>query len=179
MLDGVEQTAHGTILLINRIRGQIQLYKEKMQKEVPKIYSRELLENLFKYPYTKIEYLQQDIKKSRNTAISYLEDLVKKNFLIKEKIGRCNFYINQPLLDLLSDKKKDETHLKKYKGITSYKILEKGIILEFQYKDLYLYNYEKPGKKHVEQMKILAESGKGLTTYVNQNVRENYKEKIK
>ena len=78
-----------------------------------------------------------------------------------------------------------KTQLKKYKGIsgnngiTSYKILGKGIVLEFRYKDLYLYDYTKPGKKHVEQMKILAEGGKGLTTYVNQNVRDNYKEKIR
>ena len=73
--------------------------------------------------------------------------------------------------------------MKKYKGksggVTAYEILEKEIILEFKYQDLYLYDYTKPGKKHVEQMKILAESGKGLTTYVNQNVREDYKEKIK
>jgi hypothetical protein len=55
------------------------------------------------------------------------------------------------------------------------KFWKKGIILEFRYKDLYLYDYTKPDKKHVEQMKILAESGKGSTTYVNQNVRENYK----
>ena len=74
--------------------------------------------------------------------------------------------------------------MKKYKGksgnngVTAYEILEKKIILEFKYKDLYLYDYTKPGKKHVEQMKILAEDGKGLTKYVNQNVRDNYKEKI-
>ena len=77
------------------------------------------------------------------------------------------------------------TQLKKYKGIsgnngiTSYEILDRGIVLEFRYKDLYLYDYTRPGKKHVEQMKILAEVGKGLTTYVNQKVRDNYKEKIK
>jgi len=75
--------------------------------------------------------------------------------------------------------------LKKYKGIsgnhgvTAYEILKDSIILQFQYKDLYLYDYEKPGESHVEQMKILAERGKGLTKYVNQNVRDNYKEKIK
>ena len=74
--------------------------------------------------------------------------------------------------------------MKKYKGKsgnnggTAYEILEKEIILEFKYQDLYLYDYTKPGKKHVEQMKILAEDGKGLTKYVNQNVRDNYKEKI-
>jgi Fic family protein len=72
MLEGVEETAKGTILLVNRIRKLMQSYKEDLQKQLPKIYSGELLENLFKYPYTKIEYLQQDIKKSRNTAISYL-----------------------------------------------------------------------------------------------------------
>ena len=75
--------------------------------------------------------------------------------------------------------------MKKYKGIsgnhgvTAYEILKDSIILQFQYKDLYLYDYEKPGESHVEQMKILAERGKGLTKYVNQNVRDNYKEKIK
>ena len=64
-------------------------------------------------------------------------------------------------------------------GVTGYKNLLRGIILEYQHKDQYLYDYEKPGKNHVEQMKILAESGKGLTTYVNENVRDNYKEKVK
>ena len=59
-------------------------------------------------------------------------------------------------------------------GITVYKILPKGIVLKFQNKDLYLYDYLKPGKQHVDQMKILAKEGKGLTTYVNQYVRSNY-----
>jgi hypothetical protein len=63
-------------------------------------------------------------------------------------------------------------------GITAYKILEEGIIIEFQHKDLYLYDYVKPGKHHVEQMKILAGKGKGLTTYINQNIRNNYGRKL-
>ena len=63
-------------------------------------------------------------------------------------------------------------------GITGYEILPDGIILEFNYKDEYLYDYSKPGKEHVEQMKILAERGEGLTTYVNQHVRGNYKKKV-
>jgi hypothetical protein len=56
--------------------------------------------------------------------------------------------------------------------------LSDGIILQFNYKDGYLYDYSKPGKEHVEQMKILAEQGEGLTTYVNQNVRDNYRKKL-
>jgi hypothetical protein len=63
-------------------------------------------------------------------------------------------------------------------GITGYKPLSDGIILEFNYDDEYLYEYSKPGKEHVERMKILAEQGEGLTTYVNQHVRGNYKKKL-
>jgi len=37
-----------------------------------------------------------------------------------------------------------------------------------------LYNYEMPGKKHVEVMIHLAEDGEGLATYVNLNVKEKY-----
>jgi len=74
--------------------------------------------------------------------------------------------------------------LKNYKdlsgsgGITGYQFLQNGIILQFKSKDLYLYDYKKPGKQHIEQMKILAEKGKGLTTYVNQNIRDNYSQKL-
>ena len=64
-------------------------------------------------------------------------------------------------------------------GITGYKFLQKGIILQCKLKDLYLYDFNKPGKQHIEQMKIVAEEGQGLTTYVNKNVRDNYSEKPK
>jgi len=63
-------------------------------------------------------------------------------------------------------------------GITGFENLSDGIILEFKYDDQYLYDYLKPGKEHVEQMKILAERGEGLTTYVNQHVRGNYRKKL-
>lgn len=63
-------------------------------------------------------------------------------------------------------------------GITGYQFVPNGIILQFKHKDLYLYDNSKPGENHVQQMKILAKKGKGLTTYVNQHVRENYKRKL-
>ena len=105
MLQGIDETAKATISIIENIKQLMQSYKEQIRKEFPKIYSQELLNNLFKYPYTKIEYLQTDLEKSRNTCISYLEQLVKAGLLVKQKKGRDNFYINQPLFDLLSDKK--------------------------------------------------------------------------
>jgi Fic family protein len=105
MLQSVDETAIATISLIRNMKQLMQSYKEHIRLDLPKIYSQELLNNLFKYPYTKIEYLQRDLAKSRNTCISYLEQLVKAGLLIKQKKGRDNFYINQPLFDLLSDKK--------------------------------------------------------------------------
>lgn len=104
MLDGVEKTANESIVLINNIRKLMQEYKHLIREKYPKMYSQDLLNNLFKYPYTKIEFIQIDLQVSRNTAIRYLEELVQEKMLIKHKIGRENFYENYLLFKLLSGK---------------------------------------------------------------------------
>jgi Fic family protein len=105
MLDGVEQTANESIVLIGEIKKLMQQYKQSIRTTLPKMYSQDLLNNLFKYPYTKIEYLENDLGVSRSTAIRYLKELEKLKLLAKQKIGRDNFYINQPLFDLLAANK--------------------------------------------------------------------------
>ncbi len=105
MLNGIEQTAKESIILISHIKKLMQDYKEVIRKKLPKIYSQDLLNNLFKYPYTKIEYIEKDLDVSRSTAIRYLRELEKLQLLKKQKIGRDNFYINQPLFNLLAEKK--------------------------------------------------------------------------
>lgn len=104
ILDNIEQTARESVETIAQIRKLMQQYKHQIRSQYPAIYSQDLLNNLFKYPYTKIEFIQQDIGVSRNTAIRYLETLVKDNILVKHKIGRENYYINQALFTLLSSK---------------------------------------------------------------------------
>ncbi|MDZ4796260.1 MAG: Fic family protein [Bacteroidota bacterium] len=104
MLDGVEQTANESIVLIMNMKNLMQYYKTSIRNKLPKLYGQDLLNNLFKYPYTKIEYIIQDLGVGRNTAIRYLEALVKEGLLVKQKIGRDNFFINQPLFDLLAGK---------------------------------------------------------------------------
>ena len=60
-------------------------------------------------------------------------------------------------------------------GVSSYEIIDDAIILEFADATFrYVYNATKPGAEHIDAMKRLALSGNGLTTYVNQHVRENY-----
>ena len=105
MLDSVEQTANESIVLIDHIKKLMQQYKQSIRTTLPKMYSQDLLNNLFKYPYTKIEYLENDLGISRSTAIRYLRELEKLKLLKKQKIGRDNFYINQPLFDLLAANK--------------------------------------------------------------------------
>lgn len=70
--------------------------KHRLRKELPKLYSQELLNNLFRYPYTKIEFVENDLGVSRNAAAKHLDALVAAGYAGKEKIGRTNFYINRP-----------------------------------------------------------------------------------
>lgn len=101
MLKGVELTSRETIALIAKIKDLMMNYKHRMRSELPKIYSQDLLNNLFKHPYTKIEFVVEDLQVTRVTATKYLDQLVTKNFLVKRKFGVNNYYINTPLFDLL------------------------------------------------------------------------------
>jgi Fic family protein len=102
MLHGVESTARQTIWTVNAIKTLMLDYKHRIRAELPKIYSQDLLNNLFRHPYTKIEYLQNDLSISRLTATKYLNQLTEHGFLRKAKAGRHNYYINQPLMDLFA-----------------------------------------------------------------------------
>ncbi|MFM2157397.1 MAG: hypothetical protein RL516_2146 [Bacteroidota bacterium] len=102
MLDGIEKTAAGSVTLITSIKELMQHYKQQIRSNHSKLYSQDLLNNLFKYPYTKIEFLQKDLQISRSTAIRYLDTLVKAGFLTKHKVGRDNFFLNAKLLELLA-----------------------------------------------------------------------------
>lgn len=101
ILTGIEETAKETIYLITEIRKLMQSYKNRLRTELPKIYSQDLLNNLFRHPYTKIEFLTNELMISRLTAGKYADLLVKKGFLEKQKIGRTNFYVNTALFLLL------------------------------------------------------------------------------
>jgi len=102
MLNGVIETAQRTIQLISEIKALMQKYKHRIRSELPKIYGQDLLNNLFKHPYTKIEFVMTDLGVSRITATGYLEDLVALNLLEKHKMGRSNYYLNRPLYQLFT-----------------------------------------------------------------------------
>ena len=100
ILDSVEQTARESIQTINKIRDLMLDYKHRIREQFPAMYSQDLLNNLFRHPYTKIEFVVNDLRVSRLTATRYLDKLTTSGFLEKHKLGRSNYYINQPLLNI-------------------------------------------------------------------------------
>ena len=76
-------------------------YKMQIRTQFPKVYSQDLINNLLKNPYTKIEFLEHDLHVTRQTAAKYLDVLAEAGFLKKEKLGRHNFYINEPFYNLV------------------------------------------------------------------------------
>lgn len=102
LLKGVEVTAQQTIGLITDIKTVMQDYKNRIRTELPKIYSQDLINNLFKNPYTKIEFLQNDLRVSYLTARKYLEVLSEKGYLFKVQVGKSSYYINEPLLNVFT-----------------------------------------------------------------------------
>jgi len=101
ILDGVIATSVQTIKLVDQIRTLMLDYKHRIRQELPRIYSQDLLNNLFRHPYTKIEFLQNDLKVSRVTAGRYLDQLVAAGFLAKHRHSRSNYYVNTDLVNLL------------------------------------------------------------------------------
>ena len=103
MIRGVENTARETILLIENLK--VLMAEMKIQlRDNYKFYSQELLNNLFKHPYTKIEFIVRDLGVSRITAANYLNKLAEDGVLRKEKLGTGNYYVNEKLFALLTAK---------------------------------------------------------------------------
>ena len=101
MLTAVEETSTEAIATIQAVKKAMMETKRNIRASY-KFYSQDLINNLFDHPYTKVEFIERDLKVSRLTATKYLEALVKGGFLRKHKVGRVNFYINPALTSILT-----------------------------------------------------------------------------
>ncbi|MBL4670921.1 MAG: hypothetical protein JKX81_01575 [Arenicella sp.] len=62
-------------------------------------------------------------------------------------------------------------------GVSSYDIGDSDIKVWFNRDTAsYIYSYSSAGQYHLEYMKKLALSGKGLNTYIDRNVKREYEE---
>ncbi len=101
MITAVTVTAKDTLQKVKNIKAEMANYKIILRNNY-KFYSQDLLNHLFKQPYTKIEFLQQELNVSRITAANYLNQLAKDGHLKKHKIGRANYYVNGTVLNALN-----------------------------------------------------------------------------
>lgn len=100
MLKGVELTAIETMTMVNKIKDLMDIYKKEIKEKFP-FYSHDLINILFKFPYTKIDFLEKELNVHRNTASTYLNKLAEAKLLTKTKIGKTNYFINTPLMNIL------------------------------------------------------------------------------
>lgn len=101
MLTVVERSAIDAIATINAISAALMDAKHRIRAQY-KFYSQDLINNLFTHPYTKIEFIERDLKVSRLTATKYLNALSEGGFVLKQKVGRSNYYVNVALNAILT-----------------------------------------------------------------------------
>lgn len=103
MLDAIEQTSFQTTTIIRDIKELMAKHKHFIREKLPRIYSQDLINSLFRHPCTKIEYIKNDLGITRKTASGYLEQLCTINILNKNRIGKENYYFNSDLIAVLSN----------------------------------------------------------------------------
>ena len=103
ILKAVEVTSKQTIAQIKSIRELLKLTILQVKENAPKIYSKELIENIFEQPYTKIEYVTNKLGVERKAASRYLRKLKEIGILENKKVGKEVIYINKELIRLLKE----------------------------------------------------------------------------
>jgi Fic family protein len=102
ILEAIKNTSEYTLSKINSIKSLLDRTIDKVKTELPKIYSKELVEQLFFQPYCKINFLVDNKISGRNAASRYLNSLTNIGILEKQQIGKENLYLNTELFDILS-----------------------------------------------------------------------------
>ncbi len=102
ILRGVEETCNWTTEKIKAIRELMEHTAEFAQTSLPKIYTWELVELLFKQPYCRIHNLVDAGIAKRQTASVYLKQLCEIGILREVKSGRENIFVHPKYIELLT-----------------------------------------------------------------------------
>jgi len=104
MLDMIEVTSNKGLKRLNKITTAMEKTAKEIKKKLPKVYSKDLIEILFRLPYTKRQHLIDENIGNLKTVGNYLIALEENGFLKSEKVGKEKLYLNQKLLEILEDK---------------------------------------------------------------------------
>lgn len=102
ILEAIENQSYKTLNTIIEIRNLMDKFREEIKHKKPKIFSEDLIQYLFTFPYySRVTLMDKLNIKSRNTASKYFNEL-KAIGLIEEMIHKKEkIYFSQDFLELL------------------------------------------------------------------------------
>ena len=98
----VESTARWTLGINEDVQKLEDQTADVLRRDAPKIYSRELVEVLFRQPYCRISTLVEAGIAKRQTASIYLQRVAELGVLERRDRGRDKLFVNVKLLRLLA-----------------------------------------------------------------------------
>jgi len=102
MLQAVAQTSKWTTGKIAAIRSLAEHTTDHVRAQLPKIYTRELVDVIFEQPYCRISDLVDKGIAQRQAASRYLHDLAALGVLRESPFGKEKLFIHPKLMQLLS-----------------------------------------------------------------------------
>ena len=102
MIKAVENTAQWTTQKIISIRDLADHTADYVREQLPKIYSRELIDVIFEQPYCRIANLVEANIAKRQTASEYLKKLASIGVLVEQQVGRERLFMHPKLIKLLT-----------------------------------------------------------------------------
>jgi Fic family protein len=121
MLDSIEHTCGWTTDKIKAIRDLMRHTGDFIHRRLPKIYTWELVELLFKQPYCRIANVVDAGLAKRQTASVYLKQLVEIGVLRELNAGRESLFVHPKYIELLTG---DENVWVFYAGIETETVLD-------------------------------------------------------
>jgi Fic family protein len=102
MLRGIKETAEQSRASVIKIKNLMSTTIHTIKNELPKIYSKELVDLIFQQPYCKIKFLEEAGVARRQTASFYLKELERIGILKNIKRGNEIYYIHVSLYKILT-----------------------------------------------------------------------------
>lgn len=103
VVNGIADTSESTLNKIKKILELKAQAETELKEKMAGAFTKELNDLLFSYPYIKITVLEENGIAKRETASKYLQKIEQIGWLSSYKIGRDVYYINQKLINILSE----------------------------------------------------------------------------
>lgn len=100
MLEMVEYTANKGLKRLRDVTELMEVMSTEIKQSLPKVYTKELVEILFRLPYTKRKFLIEAKLGTPKTVGNYLILLEEVGFLKSEKVGKEKLYLNHRLMNI-------------------------------------------------------------------------------